>query len=88
MAHEPSDVSVRLLQVAIGGVIALVGLVVGAAAFMVYLGSKEPGTSQGIGAVALAVGVVGAATFLVAGSIALARIVSWRRHRRDRSNRP
>ncbi|HKE00374.1 MAG TPA: hypothetical protein VKE69_05140 [Planctomycetota bacterium] len=88
MAHNPSDASVRLMNVAVAGVLSLVGLAILGAALVVHLASREPGAETGWSLGSAVLASLGGVVFVGAAARTIALVVDWRRNRGDRSHRP
>jgi membrane-bound ClpP family serine protease len=78
----------RLLNVALSGVLTLIGLAVTAAGLAVLVGTREPGTESRWYTIGLVALVAGACVFLGAGVRTLYLVIQWRRQRGERSARP
>jgi len=76
------------MKVAVCGVLTIVGAAAALAGVAMQLGAREPGAARGWATAGLVVTIAGAVAALVAGVATATLIVSWRRHREERSNRP
>ncbi|MFN0204812.1 MAG: hypothetical protein ACKVS6_00695 [Planctomycetota bacterium] len=88
MAHNPSDAMTRLLNVALGGVLTLIGIAATGAGWLVTVASSEPGNSEGWRIGGMVVMGAGILIFLVGAIRTVYLVVDWRRHRDERSPRP
>ena len=76
------------MKVAVCGVLTIVGAAAALAGVAMHLGAREPGTAKGWATAGLVLTIVGAVAFVAAGVATATLIVTWRRHREERSNRP
>jgi hypothetical protein len=88
VAHNPSDAMVRLLHVALSGVLMLCSLVIAASGLVLTVGAREPGGGAPLRSLGIVLLAVGGAGFLVSGGRTLWLVIDWRRHRGERSHRP
>lgn len=88
MAHNPSDAMARLLNVALGGVLTLIGIAVTGTGLFVTVASSEPGNSNGWRIGGIVVIAIGLLIFLAGGIRTVYLVIDWRRHRGERSPRP
>ena len=76
------------MKVAVCGVLTIVGAAAALAGVAMLLGAREPGATRGWATAGLVLTIAGAVVFVAAGAATATLIVTWRRHRRERSNRP
>ncbi|MBI3820593.1 MAG: hypothetical protein HY286_18025 [Planctomycetes bacterium] len=82
MAHNPSDATIRLMQVAISGVGTLISIAVAGGGMIAQL---DDGIGKPYGRLLM---FGGGAAALVCGSWTAWLVRDWRKHRDQNSNRP
>ncbi len=78
----------RLISVAVWGVLTLLSIGVAAAGLLMRLAAREPGVENSWSTLGLVIAIAGAVVAASSGGRTIWLVIDWRRGRDERSSRP